>query len=132
MFSRENADKLFQFIGFGNLDGPIWFLGMEEGGGNEDTLRARLAFDPIMDLEEAQRELGNSRHFGSKPDLQSTWSVLCKIALGLNGAPNDTESVRRYQATRLGTARLLSANCCRCQTRVWITGFMRTFSMIHA
>jgi hypothetical protein len=103
MFSEEDADKLLDFIGFGNLDGPIWFLGMEEGGGNEKTIRVRLDFDEVMDLEEAHRELGITHHFGPKPQLQPTWSVLSKIALGLNGKPNDSESARRYQARELGS-----------------------------
>jgi len=101
MFSEEDADKLLDFIGFGNLDGPIWFLGMEEGGGSEETLRVRLSFDAVMDLKDAQTKLGNARYFDfdPRPKLQSTWSVLSKIAIGLT---NDTVSAREYQARKLG------------------------------
>ena len=63
--------SLIDFLGYGRLDAPLWFLGIEEGvcaGLNEHTdpaalernLRVRGAhFDRVMDLRTAMRHLGH-------------------------------------------------------------------------
>jgi hypothetical protein len=35
-------DKLTNFLGFGKLGADFWFMGMEEGGGSKENIRARL------------------------------------------------------------------------------------------
>ncbi len=36
--SDEELGHLLDFIGYGRLDAPVWFLGMEEAGGGEERL----------------------------------------------------------------------------------------------
>jgi hypothetical protein len=35
----HELEYLLKYIGYGNLDGDIWFLGMEEAGGGEANIR---------------------------------------------------------------------------------------------
>ena len=34
---NNELEHLLNFIGYGRLDTPVWFLGMEEAGGGEDS-----------------------------------------------------------------------------------------------
>ncbi len=36
---NNELEQLLNFAGYGRLDAPVWFLGMEEAGGGEDNLR---------------------------------------------------------------------------------------------
>jgi hypothetical protein len=57
--TQEERDRLLSFIGYGRLDTPVWFLGMEEGTGGcsleelAHNLHARAGFRSVMDLREA-------------------------------------------------------------------------------
>ena len=60
------TDFAYNFFGYGNLSAPIWFVGMEEGGGNtKPEIAARLdqwvAHNraPVVDIQS----------FGQHPDL---------------------------------------------------------------
>jgi hypothetical protein len=61
--SLSQRDRLLDFIGYGRLTAPIWFLGMEEGtgGGSElefySNLQERAKFRPTMDLHRAHLKL---------------------------------------------------------------------------
>lgn len=102
-------DELLRFLGYGNLGGRFWFIGMEERGADTDLdleLRWRLTFQPIDDLMEV-----HERWVRFKPNepfdrrrLIPTWSVMSKLVLRLSGSPDwqDVASVRRCQAERLG------------------------------
>jgi hypothetical protein len=93
---------LLRFIGYGRLNAPIWFLGVEEAGGSEDNIRTRLNFEPVLDLAAANRRLGFTKLDGERPVIQRTWRGMCCIMLRLSGHATDTEGIRRYQADRLG------------------------------
>ena len=58
----SELEHLLDFVGYGRLDAPVWFLGMEEAGGGEDNLRARLKFGTVEDCAEAHRLLGITKH----------------------------------------------------------------------
>lgn len=97
------------FFGYGNWAAPIWFIGMEEGGGGTiaeagrriETWRVRGRLD-LEDLVEYHYAIGITRHLGNRPALQPTWSKLVHLLLGMNGDEATDEHVRRFQATKLG------------------------------
>jgi hypothetical protein len=96
------VEHLLNFVGYGELNAKVWFLGMEEAGGGEDNVRARLKFRSVEDCKEAHKILGITKlHFG-KNIIQRTWRGMCYIMLRLEGRQPDTESIRKYQADHLG------------------------------
>jgi hypothetical protein len=104
--SEAKFARLCNFVGYGRLAAPVWFIGLEEGGGSEEGLLARVHFDQVMDCAEAHCRL-DIRHFhdGPSPRLQRTWAAMCSVMLELTGDVNeDRDTIRRYQAEQLGSA----------------------------
>ena len=101
-FTDSEVEHLLSFIGYGNLSAPIWFLGMEEGGGGEDNLRCRLTFDSVEDLYTGHKKLGIVKHHEGRRIIQPTWRAMCVIMLELMGKVVNREEIRRYQADELG------------------------------
>lgn len=119
------ASGLIDFLGYGRLDAPLWFLGIEEGvysGLNEHTdpsalernLRTRAAeFDPLMDLSEAMQRLGHPYGVAA---ATMVWQRSAQIACGLVGnvgrpGPNRGElpsarEAKRWAGDWLGTRKL--------------------------
>ncbi len=113
--SQADQDKLLNFVGYGSLDAPFWFIGMEEAGPAhpdllEANLRARLRFaDAIMDLHQAHDE--NHLRFpywdaGFHERLPSVWVYAARFVRALRGAADwwDLEPARAYVRDRLGRA----------------------------
>jgi len=75
---------------------------MEEAGGSEDNIRARLRFRQVEDCAEAHQILGITKHHTGKKIIQPTWRGICYLMLRLEGQPVDRESIRAYQANHLG------------------------------
>lgn len=98
------------FYGYGNPQAPVWFIGMEEGGGNNEAeIQARLdAWEALghpefADLYQFHQRIGITQFFeGDKPKIQKTWKRLCGYHLSLSSPTFDTESLRTFQATQLG------------------------------
>jgi hypothetical protein len=71
------------FLGYGRLDAPVWFIGMEKGGGNsfeEITRRieawAELGRNSAEDIYRYHVAIGIQEWFsGPRPRLQSTWGA---------------------------------------------------------
>lgn len=95
-------EQLLNFVGYGKLDADVWFLGMEEAGGGEANIRARLKFRTVEDCAEAHQILGITKHHTGKKVIQRTWWGMCYLMLRLAGQPADRESIRNYQADALG------------------------------
>lgn len=104
--SDDELEHLKQFIGYGNLDGDVWWLGMEEGMGRDDdperNLRARLQNREVEDLYHTHKRDGVTKYHEGRRVSQPTWWVMCEVMLGLAGQATDIESKRTYQAERLG------------------------------
>ncbi len=98
----SELDHLLKFVGYGNLNANVWFLGMEEAGGGEDNLRRRLKFKEVEDCAEAHGILGIRKHHWGKKTIQRTWRGMCCIMLELDGEEITTENIRSYQAEVLG------------------------------
>ena len=97
------------FFGYGNWKAPLWFIGMEEGGGDTlDEIERRLKSwdgrgrNELEDLHGYHQALGITRHFGPQARIQSTWGKLARVALVAQGRLDDRESVRDFQRSELG------------------------------
>ncbi|MDP8922230.1 MAG: hypothetical protein M3O34_05055 [Chloroflexota bacterium] len=102
----EYAERRF---GYGSFDAPVWFVGMEEGGGgslDEVCLRldtwARLGSQPLDDLREYHLALDHPTHFIEPIKLENTWKGLMRLLAGLRREEPTNEELRQYQAYRLG------------------------------
>jgi len=98
----EELEHLLDFVGYGNVNASVWFLGMEEAGGGEENIRARLKFRQVEDCADAHKILGITKHHSGKKIIQRTWRGMCYIMLRLEGKETDTESIRNHQAHHLG------------------------------
>ena len=99
----EGKQRLLAFLGYGRLDAPVWFLGMEEAGGGEEQLLRRSEFEHVEDLRDAHRTLGITRFHERPRYLQPVWNKMCEVMLRIEGNPSPTTEERRaYQAERLG------------------------------
>jgi hypothetical protein len=96
------------FFGYGSWAAPLWFIGMEEGGGNsideiERRLRAWDGSDALADIGEYHNEIGGTDWFARHPPLQTTWAKLIRVVLASHGQQQaTTEDVRAYQRDHLG------------------------------
>lgn len=101
-FSEEEVKKLTSFIGYGNLHGKVWFIGMEEGGGDEENLHSRLNFENVEDCRDAMKKLEIfDWHWGTQK-IQRTWRGMCYIMLVLANISPSKENIRKYQVEKLG------------------------------
>lgn len=100
--TNEELNHLLDFVGYGSPKAPVWFLGMEEGGGGEDNIRRRLAFRTVEDLAEAHEKASAEKHHRALEAIQPTWRGMCDIMLGLEGKEVSRENRRSYQAKWLG------------------------------
>jgi len=107
----NELEHLNGFVGYGKLNADVWFVGMEEAGGGEENIRARLKFKTVEDCAEAHKILGITKHHEGKKIIQRTWRGMCYIMLGLEGKKIDTESIRNYQAEYLGRSQGNSLLC---------------------
>lgn len=117
--SLSEVNQIRSFLGYGNLDAPIWFVGLEEGLGAaavedcEHNLRARAGFHRTMDLHEAHLLL----HEHGKPiDLENedekktftaVWLWMAKIVLARKSGhrPAGSQEVKEYVRTKLGRSK---------------------------
>ncbi|PQO94294.1 hypothetical protein C5614_20395 [Massilia phosphatilytica] len=105
-------DFMDNFFGYGNLAAPVWFIGMEEGGGASekeisDRLKTWHGDGPenrtVKDLAEFHLAFGDATRFTEeKVAIQSTWSKLMRTLLVAQGETPTTERLRQYQKEKLG------------------------------
>lgn len=101
------------FFGYGDLEADIWFIGMEEGGGDSiENIEQRLSTwvdmgNPVVaDMFEYHKHLGLLEFFsGEEPKLQTTWKMLARYILSFEGSDLTTDMVRQLQSKRLGRAK---------------------------
>jgi hypothetical protein len=110
------ARYMATFYGYGAYRGRWWLVGMEEGGGTEESeIQTRLALwkargqKELEDVAmfEGSAELG--KWFTPRPPLQPTWRKLIRLILSAEGRSTDPEAIREYQGAHLG--RTNSDNC---------------------
>lgn len=105
--STEHIESIVGFLGYGNPERSVWFIGLEEGLGEADdedaiqNLRARGLFKEIMDLRDAHhkrlRENGKQINFDAKPPSTPVWQWIAKIMCAFSG-----DDWKNYVKFRLG------------------------------
>lgn len=97
------------FYGYGDLSSPIWFIGMEEGGGSEDDIRTRLeTWDArgrrrVEDLAAYHEAMGVANlTTGNRVRLQPTWAKLIHFQLGAERGPVESSVVKSFQRSVWG------------------------------
>ncbi|MEO8381610.1 MAG: hypothetical protein ABI779_18255 [Acidobacteriota bacterium] len=97
------------FFGYGSWTAPYWFVGMEEGGVasiEEFENRVHVWDDDgrpaLVDLVEFHTKIGVEEWFKDAPPLQRTWRSLIRAVQAATGRDTSPESLREYQAHRLG------------------------------
>jgi hypothetical protein len=108
---EDTFTKLCKFIGYGNLEAPVWFIGPEERLLEETEeqivqhLEIRRRFKPVECLRGVHvRKLKELTCPGLEPKLQGTWKRMCWIMLWLeNRDPTKNRlDVLDYQTCQLG------------------------------
>jgi len=115
------SNRLQSFWGFGNYESKYWFIGMEEGGGdNIQEVSKRLSVwekfgsPELIDNFEYHKGIsgyGYENHFEGKIKLQPTWAKLIRAYLNIEN-PNrnySADDIKKFQAKYWG--RLNSNNC---------------------
>lgn len=97
------------FAGYGDLRAPVWFIGMEEGGGRDvDELMRRVDMwaargrRRLEDLADYHRAIGFPYHFEAPFPLQRTWGPLARVSQSARGASTELSALKRVQTTQLG------------------------------
>jgi hypothetical protein len=99
----EDEERLGrEWLGYGSLDAPYWFVGLEPGGRYDpsfarfwiESLSAALVFDPRRDAR-----VEKNQWFLPSASVQPTWRPLIETVLGFTGAEDD---VLDYQLHRFG------------------------------
>lgn len=102
-------DYANNFAGYGNLNAPIWFVGLEESGGRSlDEIGPRLNLwdsrgrPSCDDLLDVYRHLSNQTSNGL---LQPTWRQLIRLHLHLTSGrkAHSKEDILNFQQKSLGT-----------------------------
>ena len=79
-----------QFYGYGDLSAPVWFIGMEEGGGatHQEVIHRLSAWHelgrpPTAEVHDfhARIDLGNHFDLNGPVESQSTWRQLIRTML---------------------------------------------------
>lgn len=111
--ATPDFEKIEGFLGYGNPNAPVVFVGLEEGLADvkrlDDDLRYRSTFNSsVMDVFRAHLGLAKGRNlFGDKPRGQRTWRVIADVLLHLEdripGRKKDRAALRKqYRACVLG------------------------------
>jgi hypothetical protein len=105
-----NWKRIETFVGYGKIDAPVVFIGIEEGLSNRRALRKDLTrrsqFKSVMDLKRAHEGIANcSRFFDAvNPKSQRTWRPMCHLMLPRTQGEHAPNNSRRktYQSLHLG------------------------------
>ncbi len=98
-----------RFLGYGSFNSRVWFIGMEEGGGNDfaqvsrrlETWRAR-GLRELEDVRDYHLAIGIDRFFREPVKIQRTWAHLVRVYLSALGRSTETVEIKEYQAKKLG------------------------------
>jgi hypothetical protein len=98
-----------KFLGYGKWESPIWFIGIEEAGGEtEPEVALRLQTwsqrgeRALENVHEFYAALGHCQWQGEQAILQPTWAGLIRILLLARGEIDSHQNIRQYQRERIG------------------------------
>lgn len=98
------------FYGYGDDEAPLWFVGLEEGGGADvQKVKRRLnawkerGCHDLEDLKEFHESIDINSWFRNSPKIQTTWGKYIRLLLSArNGAPASDDGVREFQTSGFG------------------------------
>ncbi len=100
---------IHNFYGSGNYSGDYWFVGMEEGGGNDlEHLNKRfnawqaLGEQELVDIYDFHMKIDYPHYFKDPVKLQRTWMQQARIILASKGKATNVEDIRAYQREIIG------------------------------
>jgi hypothetical protein len=100
-----------RFVGFGALEADLWFVGMEQGGGQDLHELARrleawqsLGSSEVADLRAYCELLDERRWHGAQAKIQPTLGKMARVVLAARGENPSPAAVRDYQSQHLGRA----------------------------
>ena len=100
--------RINKFLGYGNLNSDIWFVGMEEGSDGELnglTKAFKNTYEKyVIDLRKQDGVVNHSSWFeGNSPPLQRTWDKFIQILLALENKDFEDIKLRKeFQKYNLG------------------------------
>jgi hypothetical protein len=102
-------DFMVRFAGYGNKSAPLWFVGLEEGGGQTvEELATRVnawsarGGHALEDLADYHRAIGQAKYFDPPYPLQRTWASLCRVRQAWLDQPTDVATLKIIQSRELG------------------------------
>ena len=88
------------FYGFGRWSAPYWFIGLEQGGG-DNASRAKafkvLQSDGLCDCQNFHQEINVTDWHSKSARLQKTWGRLIMLLAPFRGIASDKASLLSYQ-----------------------------------
>jgi len=110
MLSKELIEKrINKFLGYGNLDSDIWFIGVEEGladGTSTDLEKRfkRIEDESVVDIQDESDVQGHMKWFLPNSKLQRTWCKLILILLTLksNNEKITNDRIKEFQRNEFG------------------------------
>lgn len=114
MDGRLELEMAQNCFGYGRWDAPYWFIGPEQGKGNDEpddnAQRARawqrLGKAEVCDCLEFHSQISDLSWHSQRPRLQRTWRPLILLLKVFLNEPSDVEDLRVYQRDRWGRAKL--------------------------
>ncbi|MEO8398587.1 MAG: hypothetical protein ABI550_02100 [Ignavibacteriaceae bacterium] len=103
--SLENLSKecLYNWLGYGKINSPIWFIGTEEGGAEiwrkktktlEESLRIRQSFNLSMDFVEVWEKKYNIKLSSFKG--ANVWRYIAAFILSINNQDITKENIYNF------------------------------------
>jgi len=116
-FDNLTRSCLYNWLGYGNMAAPVWFIGMEEGGAEiwrhnkmtlEDSLNTRSKYGLAMDFRTVWEDYYQIplETFVQRRGSLTTWHFMAVFLLSLQGAQPTTQAIRDYvfESKHLGHA----------------------------
>lgn len=102
--------RINNFWGYGSLNAPVWFVGMEEGLNPtidteelEERLRSADGKTTVDMRKDMQNLIGHMKWFRANSPIQATWKYPIALYLYLkNNKKPSKEDIRRHQGLVLG------------------------------
>lgn len=114
-FEEKLLKRIETFWGYGNINSDYWFIGMEEGLGDDDDdfiNRINNTFDKqVVDAVDGMCGVKDAlKWFQGSIPLQNTWKILIRIKLIIDGIENvNVIDMKSYQKDKF--ARSTSDHC---------------------
>lgn len=98
----EISEMARRCFGYGRWEAPYWFIGPEQGQGNESLeCRVRAWIDlgaqELCDCRTFHDRIGDHQWHAQNPEAQKTWVALICLLMGFLGRPTDKKTLLDYQ-----------------------------------